>query len=729
MSGFSRCSSVRIGLFVLMAMLCAAGVARCESAADTSRVSVYAIEICRQADSHVLLISTSQGLLRSENEGETWTECGIPESMRGTHVWLFSPLWTADCTIRAVGVFNADDYEPFVNLSVDFQHPGNNPQFRYFVSDDGGRVWREEAIKGLMDMIVAPKKGNLTFGNQRCELSPLVRPVQIWSDPAKPDHCTMHIRPVSNLVQNRDGSSVTYTYGSVLEKAATIRYVVPEEASALAVPHKPIVPDWVAIRARTGTILKIVTDLDSKGFFKDYMPGRPADWVEPKVCGEWFANNVVDTRNKDNRFKLYGMDRDNRRDEFWWLATNIGLLATQSDGKKLAFCNTVPVGTAEQRDTYYSVTVHPANNKIVYTGPKNRGLWRSTDGGTKWEQVAIKTFPSIAKVRIPGLSGPIQAGMDFNAVLSVLPPFPERATPPSLVTVSDTSTALSVTDYTVKSALATLYGARNPYDWNWLFVHGKLAMIEMRMSRERQSPRESVNDRLIDDWFNLLATTFPAPTRSNAIGDNGDVYAVERWHARGLVWSKEVPKYIGNYTVYRIEFPTEPAESSSKDGIAFQPPSAPAEELQIPRFKHPLHSGSNIESVRKALPSDVSFHASKTGKDPSNLVMVSDGPDNAYQFTWEFTSDKLVKVSFSFSLGVPDEIYHVYNDWLLAQSAGVPASAHHHSKKSDATYDIKSDRWTDQGLTWTKETYIARESGEGSVVYHIEFTSNAGNLK
>jgi photosystem II stability/assembly factor-like uncharacterized protein len=275
-------------------------------------------------------VSVGDGIYKSTDGGETWTNVGLPKSERIAKI-VVSPK-SSDTVFAAVpGALWSD-----------------SPDRGLYQTTDGGKTWNQ-ILKG----------SNLSTGCSAIALDPVAPNTMfaaMWDFRRK----GWTFRSGGDGPQAPSGSGLFRT----TDGGKTWTEISPEANKGF--PQKPYGRIAVAIApSNNKRIYAFVESTDSALFVSD---NGGATW-EKRDKSNWmvwrpfyFANLIVDPKNPDRVFKTDG-----------------ALIVSDDAGKSFA---TVGGFTGMHGDVH-DVWIDPANPQTVFAGDDG-GMWYSFNGGSKW---------------------------------------------------------------------------------------------------------------------------------------------------------------------------------------------------------------------------------------------------------------------------------------------------------------------------------------------------------
>ena len=271
-------------------------------------------------------VSVGDGVYKSTDGGETWTNVGLADSERISKI-IVDPKESDTAYVCAVG------------------HLWNDNETRgVYKTTDGGAHWEKilggaNASTGCAMLTQNPKNPSILYAS-------------LWD--FRREASTFRSGGIgSGLFRSADGGK----HWTELTPASA-KGLPPKPYGRIAVSVAPSKPStiYATIEARESALYR--SDDDGKNWIKldasQRMVWRPF----------YFSNLAVDPKDENRVFK-----------------PNLVLLLSTDGGKSFN-----PVSNSAHGD-FHDIWIHPENPKLIYAGDDG-GLWRSLDGGSTWEHLA-----------------------------------------------------------------------------------------------------------------------------------------------------------------------------------------------------------------------------------------------------------------------------------------------------------------------------------------------------
>jgi len=266
--------------------------------------------------------SNGDGIYKSSDGGENWTNMGLPDSERIAKI-LVDPRDSNSVLVCVTGHLWNDSDERGV-----------------YKTKDGGKTWNKvlagaNGSTGCGMLAMSPKEPNTIFAD-------------MW-DFRRQGWTFRSGGPGSGLFESTDGGDHWTELNDSNSKGLPVK---PWGRIALAVaPSKPQTV-YAMIESKKSALFRSDdsgqswTQLDSS----QYMVWRPF----------YFGNLIVDPSNENKVFR-----------------PDLGLLLSVNGGQSFSF-------VANVHGDVHDLWIDSANPNIMFTGDDG-GLWRSEDGGTRWK--------------------------------------------------------------------------------------------------------------------------------------------------------------------------------------------------------------------------------------------------------------------------------------------------------------------------------------------------------
>jgi photosystem II stability/assembly factor-like uncharacterized protein len=269
-------------------------------------------------------VSIGDGIYRSIDSGENWTNLGLKESERIAKI-LIDPANGNVVYACATGHLWDDSNERGV-----------------YKTTDGGKTWRKvlagaNGSTGCAMLAMSPQAPQILFAS-------------MW-DFRRQAWTFRSGGPGSGLFKSVDGGE-HWTE------------IVPTKANSL--PDKPYGRIVVAVAPSNPQVVYAMVESAKSALFRSSDSGRTWTRLDDSQFMIWrpfyFGNIIVDPKDENKVFKVNGP-----------------LVLSTNGGKSFSF-----VGSGH--GDYHDVWIDPANPNFVVTGDDG-GLWRSLDAGTRWEHM------------------------------------------------------------------------------------------------------------------------------------------------------------------------------------------------------------------------------------------------------------------------------------------------------------------------------------------------------
>jgi photosystem II stability/assembly factor-like uncharacterized protein len=269
-------------------------------------------------------VSIGDGVYKSTDGGENWTNVGLKDSERIARI-VVDPADSNTVYVCATGHLWDDSAERGV-----------------YKTSDGGKSWRKvlagaNPSTGCGILAMSPQEPGTVFAS-------------LW-DFRRQAWTFRSGGPGSGLFKSTD-------HGEHWTEIA------PGKSAGL--PEKPYGRIAVAVAPDKPNVVYAMIESKKSGLFRSDDGGGSWTALDASQFMVWrpfyFANLIVDPKNADKVFKPDGP-----------------LLLSVDGGRSFS-------STANAHGDFHDVWIDPGNPNLVFTGDDG-GLWRSTDGGTRWEHL------------------------------------------------------------------------------------------------------------------------------------------------------------------------------------------------------------------------------------------------------------------------------------------------------------------------------------------------------
>jgi len=275
-------------------------------------------------------VSIGDGIYKSADAGNTWTNMGLPNSER----------------IAKIVVSPKEPQTVFVCVA--------------------GRLWSDSAERGLYKTTDGGKNWKLVLPGA----NPSTGCSSISLDPADPSIIFAALWDFrrNGWTFRSGGQNANAASGSGLFRSADggETWVEITESANAGFGHKPFGRIAVAVApSKSSRVYAFVESTDSALYVSDdggatWQQRDKSSWMVWRPF--YFANLVVDPKNADRLFKTDG-----------------ALIVSDDAGKSFSTVG----GFAGMHGDVHDVWINPANSQTVYAGDDG-GMWYSYNGGTKW---------------------------------------------------------------------------------------------------------------------------------------------------------------------------------------------------------------------------------------------------------------------------------------------------------------------------------------------------------
>jgi photosystem II stability/assembly factor-like uncharacterized protein len=269
--------------------------------------------------------SMGDGVYKSVDGGDNWTNAGLPESERIAKI-LIDPSGEDTVFVCATGHAYNDSDERGV-----------------YKTSDGGRTWRKvlagaNGSTGCGMMAMNPAQPHTLFAS-------------MW-DFRRQAWTFRSGGPGSGIFKSTDGGE-------------TWSEIAPSTSNGL--PEKPYGRIALAVAPSNPQVVYAMIECEKSALFRSNDAGKTWNRVDASQFMVWrpfyFANLIVDPKDENKLFKAGG-----------------NLLLSIDGGR--SFQNAAGSAHGDHHDVWIS----PENPNLVFTADDG-GLWRSQDGGTGWEHL------------------------------------------------------------------------------------------------------------------------------------------------------------------------------------------------------------------------------------------------------------------------------------------------------------------------------------------------------
>jgi len=271
-------------------------------------------------------VSIGDGIYKSTDGGENWTNVGLKDSEHIAKI-LVDPGDSDTVYACATGHLWDDNAERGV-----------------YKTADGGKTWR----KVLSGANLSTGCGMLSMAAQE----PKTLYASMW-DFRRQAWTFRSGGPGSGLFKSTDGGE---------------HWTEFTPANAKGFPEKPYGRIAVQVAPSKPQVVYAVVESKSSALYRSNNGGRDWEKLDASQYMVWrpfyFANLTVDPKDENKVFKVDGP-----------------LLLSVDGGKSFS-----SVGGSAHGD-FHDVWIDPGNPNVILTGDDG-GLWRSLDGGTRWEHFA-----------------------------------------------------------------------------------------------------------------------------------------------------------------------------------------------------------------------------------------------------------------------------------------------------------------------------------------------------
>jgi photosystem II stability/assembly factor-like uncharacterized protein len=269
--------------------------------------------------------SMGDGVYKSTDGGDNWTNVGLPESERIAKI-LVDPSNGNNVWVCATGHAYNDNDERGV-----------------YKTNDGGQTWRK---------VLAGANGSTGCGMMAMNASePHTLYAGMW-DYRRQAWTFRSGGPGSGLFKSTDGGE---------------HWTEIAPSSANGLPEKPYGRIALAVAPSNAKVVYAMIECAKSALFRSNDAGQTWTRMDASQFMVWrpfyFANLIVDPKDENKVFKAGG-----------------SLLLSIDGGK--SFQDTARSAHGDHHDVWIS----PDNPNLVFTGDDG-GLWRSHDGGTGWEHM------------------------------------------------------------------------------------------------------------------------------------------------------------------------------------------------------------------------------------------------------------------------------------------------------------------------------------------------------
>jgi photosystem II stability/assembly factor-like uncharacterized protein len=285
-------------------------------------------------------VSIGDGVYKSSDGGETWTNVGLKDSERIARI-LIDPRDGKTAIVCATGHLWDDSDERGV-----------------YKTADGGKTWRK-VLAGAN-----PSTGCAMISSSSQEPATLY--AAMW-DFRRQGWTFRSGGPGSALFKSTDGGE---HWSEITDSTAKGMPTKPYGRIALAVaPSKP------------QTVYAMI-ESKSSALFRSDDGGQTWRRLDASQFMVWrpfyFANLIVDPKDENRVFKVDGP-----------------LLLSVDGGRSFS------VVSGSAHGDFHDVWIDPANTSTVYTGDDG-GLWHSSDGGSRWEHLLNLPISQFYHVSVDG---------------------------------------------------------------------------------------------------------------------------------------------------------------------------------------------------------------------------------------------------------------------------------------------------------------------------------------